>query len=271
MPGPRILILLVAALLTCAMLAAEGTSGTNASAAHSQRRPSERRWRVNLTAAPDDFTLAQISFPHASPRLSERTLRVRVSGPFGDDYMALATVAPSATQDVVRALVLIVDRPSPLLDPVYVHLRLTARAALGKAMTSVVENPFERSSSSRRPALCDLAHGHALSATQLSELGSRGTPLPGFDAAAGVAQAYDAACSLPYASPFKQAVQSSGSGGSTPAPGGEPPSPQPPAPGPPHCIPCDLRPGYACPLNVSPNICVASTTRSMRSVSAVAH
>jgi hypothetical protein len=214
------------------------------------------------------LALAQISFPHSIRRLSGRTLHAAAGGPFGDDYMAVAVLASSATPGVARALVLVVNRPSPLLDPVSVHLRLTAQGTLGKAMTSVLENPFAPSSRSPRPALCDLAHGHALSAAQLSTLGSRGTPLSGFDAADAVAQAYDVACSLPYASAFEQAVQSGGSG-SPPAPG--PPSPQPPVPGPPHCIPCDPRPGYACPMNVSPNICVASAPRSTRSVSVMGH
>ncbi|MGH2834230.1 MAG: hypothetical protein ACRDK2_15780 [Solirubrobacteraceae bacterium] len=250
-------------MLLCAAPAAEDTSGANAISAHSKLRLSGRSWRVHLTPAPDDLALAQISFPHASRRLSRRMLHAAVSGPFGDDYMALEAVAPSATPGMARALVLIVNRPSPLLDPVSVRLRLTALGALGEAMTSVLENPLARSSPASRPALCDLAHGHALSAAQLSTLGSRGTPLSGFDAANAVAQAYDDGCSLPYESAFKVAVQSSGGGGSPPAPEPQPPSPQPPPPGPPHCIPCDPQPGYACPLEASPSICVASVRRAV--------
>lgn len=268
-----ILILPVLALLSCAALAAGDTSGTNATTARSKPRASEHSWGLQLTPAPDDLALAQISFPHVARPPSRRNLQAAVSGPFGDDYVALAAVAHSATPGVARALVLIVNRPSPLLDPFSVHLRLTAHGALGNSTTSVRENPFTSSSPASRPALCDLAHGQALGATQLSRLDSRGAPLSGFDAANAVAQAYDVVCSLPYASAFKAAVESSGGGSPSPepTPQPEPPTPQPPLPGPPHCTPCDPRPGYACPLNASPNICVASMRRPTRSVNALAH
>jgi hypothetical protein len=262
---------LALAVLASTTLAAESVPGVGARVARRAPGSSERSWKVILTPAPEDLALAQISFRHARQRLSERSLRASVSGPFGDDYMVLVAVTPSATPGVARALVLLVNRPSPLLDPASVRVRLTAREALGEEITSKLANPLTRSGSALAPALCDLARGQALSGSQLRTLGSRGTPLTGFDAASAVAQAYDAVCSLPYASAFRQAVQASVSGGSAPAPQPEPPSPGPPVPGPPHCIPCDPRPGYACPLGVSPSICVASAGRPARLANAGAH
>jgi hypothetical protein len=225
-----------------------------------------RTWRVALSAAPDDLSLAQVSFhPRARDPLSKRSLAVAVEGAFGDDYLAVATPR-LATGGVERALVLLVNRPSPLLDPVYVHVRMVARGSLGAPVVRKLANSFARGASAAKPALCDLSlHGAAtLEASALTALGARGTPLSGFDAAAAVAQAYDVSCGLPYSSEFASAVgrSSSEAPGSPESP--ESPSPVPvptPTPSPPHCTPCNPQPGYACPLALAPNICVADAAR----------
>jgi hypothetical protein len=257
-----------------ASLASVGACGVLAlGIAHASGRPSgraadtarvtglsvERRWSLTLSPAPNDLALAQIKLEGSARELiSSRSLNVAVSGPFGDDYMAVAT--PSfRTAGGPRALVLIVNRPSVLLDPVHVQLRLTARRELGAPSTRVLANPFMRPASAPRPSLCDLpVHNSALTAAELRPLHSRGGALTGFSTASAVAQAYDAVCGLPFASSFEQAVEHSQAPSPTPpeVPAPEAPSPTPPAPspGPPvGRLPgegCEPRPGYACPAAV---------------------
>jgi hypothetical protein len=238
------LALLVAAAVAVAMTLAGGSRPAGTA--------SDRTWTTTLSPAPDDLALAQITFPDAArPRLSPLTLHVAVSGPFGDDYLAVGAVWPSLTPAVARVLVALVNRPSPLDDPVHVRLRISARRSLGAPLVRTLADPFARSASAPRPALCDLRlGGHALVGSQLRVLGSHGSAPSGFDAASTVAQAYDAACGLPFASAFEQAV--------APSPGGEATTPTSPAPTPvPEPRPpvgrlpgegCEPRAGYACPL-----------------------
>jgi hypothetical protein len=252
-----------------AALAPTAPAAARASAAGAPSQSAKRTWRLTLSAAPDDLSRAQGSF-HARGRqpLSERSLAVAVEGAFGDDYLAVATPRLAAP-GVERALVLLVNRPSPLLDPVYVHVSLVARGALGTPVVRKLANSFARAPSAPRPALCDLGlHGDAaLEASALAPLGSRGTPLSGFGAAAAVAQAYDVSCSLSYSSEFASAVghATSEAPGSPEAP--ESPSPPTPVPSPPHCTPCNPQPGYACPLALGPNICVADARQARASAS----
>src|SRR5271166_2788835 len=171
-----------------------------------------RTWTITLSPAPDDLALAQIAFRGAAPtaRVTSTSLRVAVSGPFGDDYLASAAVRLPGSP---RALVLLVNRPSPLADPVDVRVRVTAQRALGKPVVTSVVDPFVRAATAPRPSLCDLPlHGLALSASQLSPLRSRGASLPGFAGTSAVAQAYDAVCSLAFASSFEQDVTHSAAG-----------------------------------------------------------
>jgi hypothetical protein len=207
-----------------------------------------RTWPLTLSPAPDDLALAQVSF-HAPGRgrLPKGSVRLAVSGPFGADYLAAATprfVTPGAA----RALVLLVNRPSALLDPASVHLRLTAWRSLGAPAARTLEDPLARAGSAATPALCDLpVHGSPLAGSELRVLSSRGAALAGFDAGAAIAQAYDLACGLPYAAAFKQAVERAAS--APPSPPAPPVSPAPPPP-PVGKLPgegCVPRPGYACP------------------------
>ncbi|MGO9321359.1 MAG: hypothetical protein ACLQBY_11250 [Solirubrobacteraceae bacterium] len=243
--------------------ASQRPAGTAADAARAAGLSVERRWSLILSPAPSDLALAQIRLEgSARERISSRALSVAVSRPFGDDYLAVAT--PSfGTPGGPRALVLLVNRPSALLDPVHVQLRLTARRTLGAPLTRKLSDPFTRPANAPRPPLCDLPlHGSALSAADLRPLHSRGGALTGFSAASAVAQAYDVVCGLPYASSFAQAV------GQSPAPSSptppEAPSPAPPAPSPAPpvgrvpgegCVPA---PGYACPAAVSSTASVAA-------------
>ena len=164
-----------------------------------------------------------------------------MSGPFGDDYLA-AAVPRLQTPGAPWALVLLVNRPSALLDPVSVHVRLTARRTLGTPVVWKLTDPLTHPDTGLTPALCNLAlHGGALGESDLRPLHSRGAALAGFDAASAVAQAYDVVCGLPYASSFEQAVrQSSG------------------------CTPCDPPPGSACPLVAQPGICAAPVAGGAR-------
>jgi hypothetical protein len=270
---------------------AEVTAETVAYSA--QASPSRRAWNMIVSPAAGDLVLVQISFHrrHAEAVL-EHSLHVSISGAFGEDYLVVA--APRlGTASTARALILVIDRPSPLLDPLSVHLRLSARRSLGAALVRRVTDPLTRPAGHPSPALCDLLpHGGAVSGSGLHALGSRGAPLAGFGAADAVAQAYDAACELPYASAFKQAVEPSNGTCPTAAvpsgalccpataicavPPGSPPAPTPspapaPTPEPPRCTPCDPPPGYACPLAARPSICAAPLPRSARRASVGAH
>ena len=243
----------------------------------------ERTWRVTLSPAPDDLALAQLSFHGANgKRLSGHSLQVAASAVFGDDYLAAATPR-FATRGGPRALVLLVNRPSPLLDPASVVVRVSASRTLGGASLSRLDDPFARPATDPKPTLCDLHQGSStLSGSQLSALGSRGSPLAGFDTAGAVAQAYDVACELPYSASFKAAVEQSATPSQPAPPQPTPPaplvSPEPmppapitPVPGPPSCTPCDPPPGYACPLAVQPGVCVASLAGGSGRTHADAH
>jgi hypothetical protein len=229
------------ALVTGCAAGATGAKTATVASSRAPRPAATRTWTITLSPAPDDLALAQIDFRGAAPgaRVTSASLRIAVPGPFGDDYLAsVAARLPGGP----RALVLLVNRPSPLLDPVDVVLRVTALRTLGTPVVSRLDNPFVRAASAPRPSLCDLPlHGGALSASQLSLLRSRGGPFDAFAGASAVAQAYDAACSLPFASAFQQDVTHSGAGSTPPAPAPTPPVGKLPGEG---CVP---KPGYACP------------------------
>jgi hypothetical protein len=200
---------------------------------------------VSLSPGPGDLALARISFPAGARQpLTRRSLQVAVSGPFGDDYLATATLRASRPQGPT-ALVLLVNRPSPLLDPVTVRLRIAAWRSLGAPVVRRLADSFTRPVAGHTPALCDLRrHGVALTGSQLSALGAPlGTPLVGFSAANAIAQAYDVVCGLPYASSFKQAVERTAPAPVSPAPS-EPVAPAPPVP--PPAPPIGKLPGEGC-------------------------
>ncbi len=216
-----------------------------------------RTWTVTLSPAPDDLALAQIAFREAAAgaRVTSGSLRVGVSAPFGDDYLAAAAVRLPGPP---RVLVLLVNRPSPLLEPVAVHVRLTAASALGTPVISSSSNPFTRPATAPKPSLCDLPlKGAALSASRLRLLRSRGEPLAGYVGASAVAQAYDAVCSLPFANAFEQAVKRP-TGSSPPVPIPTPPVGKLPGEG---CVP---RPGFACPGAVESSLPVVPAAAARR-------
>lgn len=212
-----------------------------------------RRWQLTLAPAPDDLALAQVSFTRGNgARLAPQSLRVAVEGPFGDDYMVAA--ASSLPAGAERAFVLLVNRPSALLDPVSVDLSLIARRSLGEPAVRTLADPFARTEASGKPALCELSlHGAPLRATELTVVGSRGAPLAGFSAASALAQAYDVACGLAYSSAFARAV--------APQPSPAPPVGKVPGEG------CAPTPGRACPLAIEGSRSGAGT----RPASADAH
>jgi len=242
--------LVLGALLAIAIAAgASGGAGAKRGAAASITRT----WLVSMSAAPDDLALVEVSFPRAArgQRISASSLHVAVGTPFGDDYLVAAALR-LPTPGVPRMLLLLVNRPSPLLDPVSVRVRLIARHALGAPLMRTSADPLTRPASAHARNMCNLAlHGSALAASELRSLHSRGQGLTGFDAADAVAQAYDLVCGLSVASSFEQAVEESGAPSSPTPP--ESPSP-PPSPAPPvGRLPgegCKPEPGYACPAAV---------------------
>ncbi len=267
----RLRLGLLVSVATCGSLAfgaAQASTSHVARSVHAgvSRADTASVWRtrtLTLSPAPGDLTLAEVSFNRSAKgqEVSASSLRVAVSGPFGDDYLAAATPR-FATPAGPLALVLLVNRPSPLLDPVSVRLQLAVRGSLGEPVVHRLADPLTRPNAGRTPALCNLLlHGSALSASKLRLLRSRGAALAEFGAASAVAQAYDVVCGLPYASSFAQAVA-----GSAPAP-----TPGSPAPEQPGCTPCDPPPGYACPLMARPSICVAPAVGGVRRAAGGAH
>jgi hypothetical protein len=239
---------------TCGLLALGVIALAGGQSAGSQtpraREPgaAARTWRLSMAAAPGDLALAEISFTDArGARLGRRSLQVAVSGAFGDDYLATAVLYPVAKRGPA-ALVLLVNRPSPLLDPAAVDLRISAQRSLGAPTVRRLSDPFARPAGAPAPALCDPQPHGPLSASSLSVLATRGPTLTGFGVAGAVAQAYDATCGLPYPSSFKQVVERSGAPGSQ---GPQPAEPVAPPPGPPvGKIPgegCHPAAGRACP------------------------
>ncbi len=247
MRRPLTQLTLVAICGSLALLSgcAAGAAGAKTGSAGTRRDPgppatAARTWTVTLSPAPDDLALAQIAFPGAAAgaRVTSASLRVGVSVPFGDDYLAAAAVRLPGPP---RVLVALVNRPSPLAEPVAVQVRLIAASALGTPVVMRSSNPFTRAAAAPKPRMCDLPlHGAALSASRLHLLRSHGAPLAGYAGASAVAQAYDAVCSLPFASSFEQAVTRP-TGSSPPVPTPTPPVGKLPGEG---CVP---RPGYACP------------------------
>ncbi len=253
----------VAGALAIAMPAAGSADGHAAAA---RGAAPVRSWNLTLSPAPNDLALAQVSFRrnHRNRGVTAAMLRLAAKAPFGDDYLAAATPR-SATPGELRVLVVLVNRPSPLLDPVGVHVGLSAPRRLGTPVVWKLTDPFSQPVRGLTPALCDLpVKGATLTGSQLRPLRSQGSGLSGFDAASTVAQAYDAACGLPVEAPFESAVR-----GAQPSPPA--PSPTPiPTPIPPGCTPCNPAPGYACPM-VQPSICVAPAADAARRASAGAH
>jgi hypothetical protein len=275
--------------------AMRGATGPDTAGA-AQTRPLERNRQLSLSPAPDDLALAEVGFSGPGhERITAGALQVAVNGPFGDDYLGVSTTR-FRTPAGPRALVLIVNRPSALLDPVNVRLRLTSPRALGTLRIWRLTDPFTRPQERPQPALCDLPlHGSPLRGSDLAGLQSSGTPLAGFAVTDAVAEAYDVACGLPYASSFKRAVtRSSGAGcplneiclpapttppsptappppAAPPAPVPPEPAPGPPVPPPPGCTPCDPPPGYACPLALTPSICAGPVPAGARRAAAGAH
>jgi hypothetical protein len=249
----------LALLAACGLLAfdgpvagsAHGAGGTDVGAHGSDRIAPARTWSVTLSPSPDDLVLAQISFRRNARNraISARSVRLAAVNSLGDDYLAVATPR-SRTAGWLRLLVLLVNRPSPLLDPVDVRLRLTARSALGTPVIRKLTDPFADGGTGTTPLLCDLpVDGRPVSGSELFPLRSQGAALPGFDAASAVAQAYDAVCRAPQESAFRGDV--TGQIPTVPAPVPSPPGPSPPSPAPPvGVLPgegCTPTPGYACP------------------------
>ncbi|MHB8531154.1 MAG: hypothetical protein ACYDC2_00385 [Solirubrobacteraceae bacterium] len=257
----------------------------------------------SLAPAPSDLTLAEVRFPRSGRQaLKGADLRLAPSGPLGADYLVLGAVLHPG-RGGARALVLLVNRPTALLDPARVVLRLRSAGTLGPARPRSSANVLARSSSSPRAAVCDLPlGGKPLAAGGVRTLSAKGAALPGFSAAWALAAAYDAACGLTYPATFEQAIQGAaepgggcGAGASrqgtlccprnamcAPLPGPPPePSPEPrpapppepkpvPPPEPPHCPVCNPKPGYACPLAGQPKVCPALAPASARSLAAPA-
>jgi hypothetical protein len=258
-----------AALGTCLARSLETAGVANATAGRAVDAATARTWSLSLSPAPGDLTLVAIGFRGGSGKpLGARSLSVAAKGVFGDDY--LATAVPRLTSPrALRALVLLVNRPSALLDPAHVLLALRSSRSLGSPVVRKLADPFAKPHTGAKPAICALPlHGRPLRASGLRLLGSHGAPLAGFGATSAVAQAYDVACGLPYSGAFKEALAGSST---APAPVPTPLPPRPPGPQPPGCTPCNPPPGSACPLDSGPNVCVASFAGGAQRLRAAGH
>jgi hypothetical protein len=217
---------------------------TDVGSAQAAGRPLVRSWDLTLSPAPDDLALAEMSFPRGRlGSVSAASLRLAVSGPFGDDYLAAATPLARGSAGP-RALVVLVNRPSPLLDPAAVHIRVTTWRRLGAAVVWRLTDPFMRTVAGATPALCNLPlRGTTLSASDLRPLFARGVALTDIDAASAVAVAYDVACGLSYKSAFALAVTDAAT-----------PGPQPPVVPQPSPIPEPEVPGLQCQREHRPRV-----------------
>jgi hypothetical protein len=225
-----------------------------------------------LSPSPGDVSLLRVRFPHAGPgELLPGALRVTVRGAFGEDYLALATPR-RRRRGGLEAYLLVANRPSALMDPATVHLRLSARGSLGAPLVSHLNDLLGHAHVQPPSGFCSLTPGGtALAAPSLRVLAARGATVRGFGAGAAVAVAYDAACGLPHSEAFKQALagETASEGGCATTPCE--PAPAPPVPAPPHCAPCNPAPGYACPLSASTAVCVASRDETAPAAAPAAH
>jgi hypothetical protein len=244
-----VLVILAAALAIPAAAESSGPSRTTS---------------VSLTApAQFDLTLAEVRFPAGR---AGRPSRLSLSDAPGLYYVAGALVRRPPTGGP-RALVLVVnERPRGSLAPDRLRIGLRVRAAqnLGRPSLRRLVNPLTRPAGAAGAVFCGLtAHRRALATDALQGVLAAGRALPGFGAAAAVAEAYDLACGLPSDPAFARAV-SGGCGGSLVAgccppnalcavpPAPAPPTPPTPPPPPPACPPCPRPPcqaGTACPLS----------------------
>jgi hypothetical protein len=277
-------LVLLAIFATTLLGAALTVTSAAASAA------STRAWRTSnasLSPTPNDLALLQISFSETRgrQRITNRNLKLALGVPIGADYMTLVTLGRGLSRSPM-ALILIVNRPSALLDPAVIGLRLRSLRTLGKPRVWSLGDPFTHPSAGLTPALCDLPLGGAaaLEAPRLRALSSRGATLSGYGPTAAAAQAYDVVCGLPYEASFAQAVTHASSGtcftsgalccppnaicASPPVP--TPPPAPTPTPSPPGCAPCNPAPGYACPL-ARASVCAAGISTGVRRASPGSH
>jgi hypothetical protein len=273
------------ALAACASLLLGAASTSGARATTSSSTANWRTLTLSVSPAPSDVALVEVGFRGTvgRQRISKADLTLAVGSPLGDDYLAVVGVG-SAPSRSPRALVLVVNRPSALLDPASVLVRLRSTRALGSAVARRLLDPFTRPRPGQTPALCNIPlHGaKGLPASMLVPVRSRGAALIGFGMASAVAQAYDVACGLPYQPAFARAIGQAGAGACTPVgalccppnaicarPPGAPtpappaPAPAPPGPAPPACTPCKPPPGQACPL-AAPSVCIAPAADGTR-------
>jgi hypothetical protein len=250
-------------------------------AARTASAAGERRSLVTLAPAPADLALALVRFPaarrHAGPSTS--TMQVGAVGPFGDDYLAAAAIRGRAGRSAA-ALVLLVNRVTAVFDPASVSVHLRSARALGVPASAVLANPFAGAAgvppANAAAPPCALTTGAApMAAGTLTLLTSRGSPLPGFSGNEALAEAYDVVCGIP--DPGAQAFEHAVHPSSSCSPGTLccPPNAicaTPPGEGqPPGCVPCNPRPGYACPLQVGTDVCVAKLDPPATAAAAGAH
>jgi hypothetical protein len=259
--------LLLASMAALAVSVSSAFAPPAAIAAHVRFAASAARssspWRVlrlSVSPAPGDFVLEELAFRGAGRRrLSASSLHVMVKGPFGDDYVAGAWLSTPAGR---RALVLVVNRPSPLLDPSNVHLVLSWQARLGSPFRRAALNPLAAGAAPAPSALCALeGRGLPLGSVRLHMLGTQGARIGAIAPASAIADAYDTSCGRPVEPAFAQALSRACSERCEPIPT------PPPETAPPGCGGCDPRPDYACPLVATPAVCVASPGSGARRTS----
>jgi hypothetical protein len=260
-------MLLTATLLALAVSPSQGASGKDGSPAVM------RLSKLRLSPVPDDLALAEVQFPSSRRRSISHSMGAGVNGMFGSDYLADAAVRRRPHGELIE-LILLVDRPSALADPASVSLSLLSPPAFGKPVRRIGLDPFHEAGATflKQPAVGRLpcaigGKDTVLIGSGLTAIRTRGAPLSGLSSADAVADAYDALCGLSYPASFKAAVDPE-----SPCTQGQTCAPKPVEPHPPGCTPCDPRPGAACPLSGSPDVCVAEQRRALaRASSTGAH
>jgi hypothetical protein len=197
--------------------------------------------RVSV-AAPAQFDVAVAQVRYAVPHGPRPALRLKLAGPTGLDYVAVALPRHQPRHADVALVAVVNRRPRGSQAPDLAHILLSTRPsrAIGVPTVTQATNVLAATPAAA-PAACALG---SLSVSDLRFALRAGAPPPGFGARSTIVQALDAACGRAVDSAFRTAVA--------------PPALPAPSPKPTPCPPCPpLPPGQpriVCPVP-APAVC----------------
>jgi hypothetical protein len=197
--------------------------------------------RIRLIApAQFDVSIAQVRY--AAPHGPRPALRLKLAGPTGLDYVAVALPRHQPEHAVVALVAIVNRRPQGSQAPDLAALVFSTRPSRAMRAPSVTQATNVLSAKpAAAPAACALG---SLSVGDLRFALRAGAPPPGFGARPTIVQALDAACGRAVDPAFRMAVA--------------PPAAPAPSPRPTPCPPCPpLPPGQPriiCPVP-APAVC----------------